>query len=247
MAQKATHSGTCQACGSAQKLPGGVLAKHGYTVRWGFFSGVCPGSGRKPFETHTDYIAECITFAQGQAKFLRTEGAELRKPATEAKGWYHEYVPAAGRVASYYRWVFVPVGRDAYGSWSVTLENGTTKRMDLYSYPKTELDAATDMNAKKADSLEAQAKKMDEYVAWQQNRLRTWKPAPLVSLEAVAATKKTTVRTKGATVLIFEGTGKPRTRGTVLGSYRDGMWISVTVKTETGVRNVRMSWLTLAE
>ena len=28
---KATHIGTCQCCGSQQKLPSGVLSNHGYT------------------------------------------------------------------------------------------------------------------------------------------------------------------------------------------------------------------------
>ena len=40
---KATHDGECQLCGRMQKLPDGRLAKHGYTTRWGFFQGVCPG------------------------------------------------------------------------------------------------------------------------------------------------------------------------------------------------------------
>lgn len=37
----ATHNGTCQACGRqhAVNVKSGKLAKHGYTVDWGFFNG----------------------------------------------------------------------------------------------------------------------------------------------------------------------------------------------------------------
>jgi hypothetical protein len=51
MKDRATHQGHCQACGRIQRLPLGILAKHGYTVDWGFFNGVCCGSDRKPLES----------------------------------------------------------------------------------------------------------------------------------------------------------------------------------------------------
>lgn len=50
MKNKATHRGTCQACGRVQCLPSNLLAKHGYTVDWGFFNGTCCGSDRLPLE-----------------------------------------------------------------------------------------------------------------------------------------------------------------------------------------------------
>lgn len=50
MNDKSTHLGECQICGSQQCLPNGKLAKHGYNVEYGFFSGVCCGSGYLPFE-----------------------------------------------------------------------------------------------------------------------------------------------------------------------------------------------------
>ena len=56
----ATHEGSCQICGRQQKLPGNVLSKHGYTTRWGFFSGVCPGASYEPFEVSCDLIARYV-------------------------------------------------------------------------------------------------------------------------------------------------------------------------------------------
>lgn len=48
----ATHNGTCQACGRrhAVNVKSGKLAKHGYTVDWGFFNGTCQGSDHLPLE-----------------------------------------------------------------------------------------------------------------------------------------------------------------------------------------------------
>ena len=54
---KATHNGTCQACGRTQAVNTrhGLLAKHGYTVDWGYFNGVCYGADHLPME-HDDSV-----------------------------------------------------------------------------------------------------------------------------------------------------------------------------------------------
>lgn len=53
---KHTHKGTCQACGRVQAVnnKSGMIAKHGYTVDWGYFSGICQGSDAAPLEQSTD-------------------------------------------------------------------------------------------------------------------------------------------------------------------------------------------------
>lgn len=53
---KATHNGTCQACGRSQAVrANGRLAKHGYTVDYGYFSGTCSGSDKQPLELETSH------------------------------------------------------------------------------------------------------------------------------------------------------------------------------------------------
>lgn len=48
---KATAKGTCQACGAVRRLPGGVVAKHGFSVMNGSQDGrQCEGSGELPLE-----------------------------------------------------------------------------------------------------------------------------------------------------------------------------------------------------
>ena len=76
MTNKATHTGTCQICGSRQMLPDGKLAKHGYTVPAGFFQGVCIGSGRRPLELERG-------FADDVAADLRVQAAALTKHADD--------------------------------------------------------------------------------------------------------------------------------------------------------------------
>jgi len=62
---KATHNGTCQACGRSQAFYRGTVAKHGYQVKgWGFFHGVCRGAENKPLEQEK-------TITEATIKFLR--------------------------------------------------------------------------------------------------------------------------------------------------------------------------------
>lgn len=56
---KATHNGTCQVCGRSHAFNGSTIAKHGYTVHYGFFNGVCPGAENKPLQ-HDRTIADGI-------------------------------------------------------------------------------------------------------------------------------------------------------------------------------------------
>jgi len=75
---KATQIGTCQICGSTQKLPSGRLAKHGYTVEYGWgFNGVCNGSGRLPFEISKEYAEETLACTKARLDNLVAPAVEL--------------------------------------------------------------------------------------------------------------------------------------------------------------------------
>ena len=73
---KATHRGHCQICGAQQKLPGGRLAKHGYSVEWNSFQGVCSGAGYLPFEQDISLIEAAIKHALERGAMLRDEAAK---------------------------------------------------------------------------------------------------------------------------------------------------------------------------
>jgi hypothetical protein len=224
-----------------QKLPGGVLANHGYTVRWGFFSGTCTGSGHRPFETHTDRIEAAIDGATRSAQAARAEASELRQPQHDTGAWYLEHVPADGRVQSFRRWIRVELRSSESGI--VFDVNGKTKRSTCYG--KGLRETAAEMNAARAATLENDAKKMDEYVAWQRERIAGWTPRPLAATSEPAAAK-TTVRTRGARVSVWLG-GDVRKTGTVLSSQVVRPFTMVTVELDGGhVGSYRMSWLSLA-
>ena len=68
---KATHNGTCQACGRNQAVKAdGRLAKHGYTGDYGYFNGTCSGAEHAPLEKETahnvDVVAAVRTWADQQ-------------------------------------------------------------------------------------------------------------------------------------------------------------------------------------
>ena len=74
---KHTHKGTCQACGRVQAVnnKSGMIAKHGYTVDWGYFSGICQGSDAAPLEQSTDVTLRIIKQLQAASVQL---GAMVR-------------------------------------------------------------------------------------------------------------------------------------------------------------------------
>ena len=94
---KATHSGTCQGCAAVQKLPGGVLAKHGYVIPQGYFHGTCRGSGLPPYEHNRAFILDCIDEAKGHIEGLRKTIAELQLPAATPEAWVRDYNHLIGR------------------------------------------------------------------------------------------------------------------------------------------------------
>lgn len=59
---KHTHRGTCQACGRVQaiQLRNEKIAKHGYTVDWGYFFGTCGASEMLPLERDKTYTENLI-------------------------------------------------------------------------------------------------------------------------------------------------------------------------------------------
>ncbi len=61
---KTQTRGICQCCGREQAVVNGMMAKHGYTVKQGWFSGVCSGKNFAPVQvsrTETDSLIASIT------------------------------------------------------------------------------------------------------------------------------------------------------------------------------------------
>lgn len=196
---KATHSGTCQACGSFQKLPGGVLAKHGYTVAWGFFSGVCAGSRHLPFEVSTDFIATMIQGTKNSIAGTEEEIAEL-KASTSNKVWMNVYRSgswAKGDKGGYV-WHQVELvmetktfsGGGTYVVFSYVNAEGKTIKVDAYKgngghslSAETMAEAVAYFNGRRIATLQARVNDMQNYIAWQEKRVAEWKPGTLTEVK----------------------------------------------------------------
>ena len=86
---KHTHKGTCQACGRVQAVnnKSGMVAKHGYTVDWGYFSGICQGSDEAPLEQSTDVTLRIIKQLQAASVQLAAmERSDITTVEVKRKG-----------------------------------------------------------------------------------------------------------------------------------------------------------------
>lgn len=173
----ALYSGDCQCCGSQQKLPNGRLAKHGYTTRWGFFAGVCPGSGYRPVQLSFDRIERYIQDAEARIQVIEGNRKELLKPATEPRAWFHLYI--GGRVG--YQWTMVELMDQGGVVTGYITPKGKVQPMPSGFYDcKNSLEAATRLNSQRAKSLLKDIEKLKEYIKWQQQRLAEWTVRPVV-------------------------------------------------------------------
>ncbi len=194
---KATHTGTCQCCGNAQKLPNGVLPKHGYTVDWGMFSGVCQGAGHLPFEQDHSLIEKFIQMATEQLERTNKEIAELRARTDADSVWHHQYrnhreAMRDGRQAGYY-WA-----KDQITEVQKAHEDGETYSVFYWGdggnqgpnsraagYGTKTLEAAV-KEANESYVTRVLAKHvtgLEQYITWQQERVTNWKTQPLTAIK----------------------------------------------------------------
>jgi hypothetical protein len=202
MASKSTHQGHCQVCGRPQMLPGGKLSKHGYTKRWGFFSGVCSGADHLPFEQDISLIEGMIKWSTKESASLVTRAEQLEQPATEAVGVCHVYMshrdaPQVIRWGrSEYEWVQGAIVKKDMGhglKWAVQVDSGRFKGLEFgigdpgfqwdavnkCSIEITPLMVASHHNADYAKrSVRPKAEQLAKYADWQRKRIEGWVPHP---------------------------------------------------------------------
>lgn len=78
MIKAATHRGNCQVCGHQQHVMGETLAKHGYTVKFGYFKGTCRGSHKKPLQVERTITDDTIVALGEYALQCDTKAAQLK-------------------------------------------------------------------------------------------------------------------------------------------------------------------------
>lgn len=204
---KSEYRGHCQACGRLQMLPSGKLSKHGYTVAFGFFSGVCVGSGKLPFEESCDLVKSFIESARDSLFTVKAFQSKLRKTPTEGKAYVHIRLADPRRFSCYTReWREVPITEevipfsDGNGHYSKFWRTGDTRwgRNELRGYEvqpvdRSEVSASYDdtlatvcgkRNREYADWLQHEVDSLKRYIAWQTERVTTWKRMPLLPNDA---------------------------------------------------------------
>jgi hypothetical protein len=76
---KATqYRGHCQCCGKEQAVPNSFMSKHGYTVKQGWFVGVCSGDRHEPIEVNREYADKLVASIRAEVPELLAK-AELVK------------------------------------------------------------------------------------------------------------------------------------------------------------------------
>ena len=205
----ATHFGTCQICGRAQKLPGGKLSKHGYTVQWGFFSGTCPGSDHLPFELSIDLIERFRNNAAEAAVEFRAEAAahlagegdvvmarDLKSPRGERYSRIESVtLSLVTHTVNDYSY------KTVVGHWADGSECGTN------FYSKNVRETEQKLRATEAARLIKQAAQREEYVEWQDARVKGWKPSSLKAVNPEAEKTAKDVIKVGTVVRIGGKTG----------------------------------------
>lgn len=194
MAKPATHIGHCQLCGREQKLPGGRLSKHGYTVRWSFFEGVCPGAEHLPYELAKNLLQGALESVEARIIDLYAEARSAREE-TEFF-WVSEYHGAERRggrtVQSYWAWETYPLGSlivstydggergkvEYVSKYHRKYDNDVTREEQVACYGNDSSPAGVvaQLNERRSQAFIAEAKQHEEYANWLALRIEEWKP-----------------------------------------------------------------------
>jgi hypothetical protein len=185
---KATHIGTCQCCGNQQKLPNGVLSKHGYTVEHGWFEGTCYGSGHKPFEQSTDLIDYLIEVAGQKCDELRREIDRWENETEVVRR--HDYIRGNYSRGERSRHVWNDVNvltiaddedrpRYVYEDRAEKLRHDSYLRINWDAEDKSRAAHVRYANSAWLNTLKGKLENTEQYINWQKHRVATWKPAEL--------------------------------------------------------------------
>lgn len=133
---KATHNGTCQACGRqhAVNTKTGKVAKHGYTKQHGWFSGTCAGSDRAPLEVSKDYAIKTV-------HQVATQAAEIEKRCADASTIEEVETHVRNQKLSQRRgysvFDYVMMNREAWVSHFLSARNHVTEESAIeYHWPE---------------------------------------------------------------------------------------------------------------
>jgi len=182
--RKATHDGSCQICGSRQRLPAGHLAQHGYTVDFNTFNGVCGGSRERPFEQDRAALGTHLTRARTYAEQLTGRLTALQGDAPDHRGFHALPIKGQRFKTQTHPGLFLNV--EGEGNALYFRPDG---REDVVQVcpprphdPRTPQDAADQCRAEQRAETELELRHLRSYLTGQQERYDAWTPRPLLPL-----------------------------------------------------------------
>lgn len=160
------NKGNCQICGSLQAVDNktGRLAKHGYTVKDGYFSGSCAGSHQVPFQISHDFLDLVIERTKKEVADLLSYAAEVE---TKTENSVYLKMPSA------FRWAQHPDVK--------TELNWVNAHLWTKQFNTTNLENAVKTAHKRhAYRLTTRASQGQAWIDFQVERLVNWTVKPLI-------------------------------------------------------------------
>lgn len=172
---KATHYGECQVCGHRQKLPNGKLSNHGYSVRAGFFEGTCRGAKKLPFELDKSLIDGSIEMANAQLQNLKSQISAQRDGTgplfCRIYDRHARHSLLANRIVEVLE--IAENGKYSY------IHPSTKQLTEGHNLGYNRERAIEYLRKERIFHLESSAKQIEQYIGWQQQRIKDWSPKPL--------------------------------------------------------------------
>jgi hypothetical protein len=91
MEQRIQLRGHCQHCGRIQAVNEGGLAKHGYTVEFGWFQGTCSGAHAQPLERSRVELDGLVANLRTWAGDAEDQARQLEQRETDPDGIWESY------------------------------------------------------------------------------------------------------------------------------------------------------------
>lgn len=153
--------------------------------------GTCPGANYQPFELSCDRIQAAINDAEVHSEALMAQASEL-KAYTGDTAWVRNYY--SKNYVGAYKWerAVITSKHVQYGKGendffnglfqTVTTETseakGIEKKLDCYYGERTVAAAVKELNERYIVKLNQDIAKLNEYIAWQTERVANWKANP---------------------------------------------------------------------
>jgi len=189
MPAPATHTGICQLCGKRHMLPDGKLAKHGYTMDYGYFNGTCRGSDALPFEQSKELAERSLLQAAIRRDELLAQADAISMTGNDdGTVWARIERPSLIQPRQKVR-MFEKARLD--DRHVVAVSDGLRQQHHVYSDAN---GIVRSLQMAYSDHFRRSAREAEQYIDWQSDRVSNWAPQPLKRVEDEKARKTHVLR-----------------------------------------------------